>query len=67
MILYEAKIMSTVCCGHPNLPSFMGVYDCLAYLVTKYYSVDSEPITLHKERQTTTVISIDKAVSSVSN
>lgn len=51
MVLYEGKIMSSICCGHPNLPIFMGMYDFtggLPYLVTKYYSVKGEPLTLHK-------------------
>lgn len=51
MILYEAKVMANICCGHPNLPLFLGVYDFtrgLPYLVTKFYSVDGRPYTLHK-------------------
>lgn len=50
-VMNEAKVMASVCCGHPNLPLFMGVYDFtggLPYLVTKYYSVGGEPLTLHK-------------------
>ena len=50
-ILYEAKVMTKVCNGHPNLPLFLGVYyDGQAnqpQLVTKFYSVKSMPATLY--------------------
>lgn len=51
VILYEAKVVAVICCGHPNLPLFMGVYDFaggLPYLITRFYSVDGKHFTLHK-------------------
>ena len=51
-IMYEAEVMTEVCCGHPNLPLFIGVYDQPEYpkplLVTKFYSVAGESCTLHR-------------------
>ena len=51
MVLYEARVMNTLCCGDPNLPIFFGLYDFtrtnLPLLVTKYYSVAGKPLTLH--------------------
>lgn len=48
----EASVMTEVCCGHPNLPLFIGVYDhpeCpKPLLVTKFYSVAGKPCTLHQ-------------------
>lgn len=49
-VLNEAKVMSRICNGHPNLPLFLGVYDhqvSLPQLVTRYYSVNNESATLH--------------------
>ena len=50
-IMYEAMVMTEVCCGHQNLPLFIGVYDHEEYqkplLVMKYYSVAGEPCTFH--------------------
>ena len=51
-ILYEAEVMAEVCCGHPNLPLFIGVYDhpeCpKPLLVTKYYSIAGKACTFHQ-------------------
>ena len=50
-VMYEAKVMARVCCGHPNLPLFIGVYDHQDYakplLVMKFYSVNGKALTLH--------------------
>ena len=50
-IMYEAEVMAEVCCGHPNLPLFIGVYDqpdCpKPLLVMKFYSVAGDACTLH--------------------
>lgn len=50
-IMYEAMVMTKVCCGHPNLPLFMGIYDHVEYpkplLITKLYSIAGESCTLH--------------------
>ena len=44
--------MVEVCCGHPNLPLFIGVYDhpeCpKPLLVTKFYSVADKACTFHQ-------------------
>lgn len=51
-IMYEARVMAEVCCGHPNLPLFMGIYDQPEYpkplLVMKFYSVAGQPCTFHQ-------------------
>ena len=52
-IMFEAFVMTKVCCGHPNLPLFIGVCDQLdgiskPLLVSKFYSVAGEPRTLHQ-------------------
>lgn len=54
-IMYEAKVMTHLSCGHPNLPLFIGVYDhkecCKPLLVMKFYSVGGKRLTLHKHLQ----------------
>lgn len=51
-IMYEAEVMTEICCGHPNLPLFIGVYDQPEYpkplLVMKFYSIEGESCTLHR-------------------
>ena len=51
-ILYEAEVMAEVCCGYPNLPLFIGIYDhpeCpKPLLVTKFYSIAGEACTFHQ-------------------
>lgn len=52
-IMFEALVMKDVCCGHPNLPLFIGVCDQLdgrskPLLVSRFYSVAGEPRTLHQ-------------------
>lgn len=51
-IMYEAKVMTHVCRGHPNLPLFIGIYDHQEYakplLVMKYYSLAGKSCTLHQ-------------------
>lgn len=46
-VMYEAMVMTEVCCGHPNLPLFIGIYDHVEYpkplLVMKFYSIAGEP------------------------
>lgn len=50
-IMYEAAVMMELCCGHPNLPLFIGVYDQPEYpkplIVMKFYSVAGKPCTFH--------------------
>ena len=63
MIFYEAKVMANICCGHPNLPLFMGVYDYtggLPYLVLKFYSVGGTPLNLHQLLYKSTIPEIAK-------
>ena len=63
MIFYEAKVMANICCGYPNLPLFMGVYDYtggLPYLVLKFYSVGGTPLNLHQLLYKSTIPEIAK-------
>ena len=55
--------MANLCCGHPNLPLFMGIYDFtggLPHLVMKFYSVGGTPLTLHQLLYKSTVQKIAK-------
>ena len=62
--MFEALVMTEICCGHPNLPLFIGVCDQLhskskPLLVSRFYLVAGEPCKLHQhlitqtKRQTT--------------
>ena len=51
-VMYGAAVMAEVCCGQPNLPLFIGVYDhpecSKPLLVTKFYSVAGLSCTVHQ-------------------